>query len=54
MVQQLIEFNTKALSSNVRVIEAFSNQVTEDRAVVGQVSGIAQQVAGAVAKLINV
>jgi hypothetical protein len=54
MMQQLIESNTKAIASNAKAIEALGNQAAEDRALIKQVGESAQQVAGAVARLVEI
>jgi hypothetical protein len=47
--QQMIE---KLVESNAKAIEALGNQAAEDRALIKQVGESAQQVAGAVARLV--
>jgi uncharacterized protein Yka (UPF0111/DUF47 family) len=54
MMQQLIESNTKSIGSNAKAIKALGNQAAEDRALIRQVGESAQQVAGAVARLVDI
>jgi hypothetical protein len=49
--QQMIE---KLVESNAKAIEALGNQAAEDRALIRQVGESAQQVAGAVARLVDI
>jgi methyl-accepting chemotaxis protein len=49
--QQMIE---KLVESNAKAIEALGNQAAEDRSLIRQVGESAQQVAGAVARLVDI
>jgi hypothetical protein len=49
--QQMIE---KLVESNAKAIEALGNQAAEDRALIRQISESAQQVVGAVDRLVDI